>query len=48
MNIIIATLILAGVPLWQFITNIERNHIGKAIVNIIQIITLILLMHTVM
>ena len=48
MNIIIATLILAGVPLWQFITNIERNHIGKAIVNMVQIVTFILLMQAIM
>lgn len=48
MNIIIATLIIAGVPLWQFITNIEHNHIGKAIVNIIQIVTFILLMRAIM
>ena len=48
MNIIIATLILAGVPLWQFIMNIEHNHIGKAVVNMVQIITFILLMRAVM
>lgn len=48
MNIIIATLIIAGVPLWQFITNIEHNQIGKSIVNIIQIITFILLMRVIM
>ena len=48
MNIIIATLIIAGVPLWQFLANIEYNHISKAIVNIIQIITFILLMRAIM
>lgn len=48
MNIIIATLIIAGVPLWQFLANIEHNQIGKAIVNIIQIVAFILLMRTVM
>lgn len=48
MNIIIATLIIVGVPLWQFLTNIEHNHIGKATVNIIQIITFILLMRAIM
>ena len=48
MNIIIATLIIAGVPIWQMIQNVEHNHIGKAIVNAIQIITFILLMRTIM
>lgn len=48
MNIIIATLIIAGVPLWQFLTNIEHNHVGKAIVNAIQIIAFILLMRAIM
>lgn len=48
MNIIIATLIIAGIPLWQFLTNIEHNRIDKAIVNIIQIAAFILLMRAVM
>lgn len=48
MNIIIATLIIAGVPTWQMIQNIEHNHIGKAVVNAIQIITFVLLMRTIM
>ena len=48
MNIIIATLIIAGVPTWQMIQNLERNHIGKAIVNAIQIVTFVLLMQVVM
>ena len=48
MNIIIATLIIAGVPMWQMILNVENNHIGKAIVNAIQIVTFILLMQAVM
>ena len=48
MNIIIATLIIAGVPLWQFLTNIEHNHFGKATVNAIQIIAFILLMRAIM
>ena len=48
MNIIIATLIIAGVPTWQMIQNVERNHIGKVIVNAVQIITFVLLMRTIM
>ena len=48
MNTIIATLIIAGVPMWQMILNVENNHIGKAIVNAIQILTFILLMRTIM
>ena len=48
MNIIIATLIIAGVPMWQMILNVENNNIGKAIVNVIQIITFVLLMRTIM
>ena len=48
MNIIIATLIVAGVPTWQMIQNLERNHIGKAVVNAIQIVTFVLLMRAVM
>ena len=48
MNIIIATLIIAGVPMWQMILNVENNNIGKAIVNAIQIITFVLLMRAVM
>ena len=48
MNIIIATLIIAGIPMWQMILNVENNHIGKAIVNAIQILTFVLLMRTIM
>ena len=48
MNIIIATLIIAGVPTWQMIQNLERNHIGKAVVSAIQIVTFVLLMRAVM
>ena len=48
MNIIIATLIVAGVPTWQMIQNLECDHIGKAIVNAIQIVTFVLLMRTIM
>ena len=48
MNVIIATLIIAGVPTWQMIQNIEHNNIGKAIVNAIQIVTFVLLMRAVM
>lgn len=48
MNIIIATLIIAGVPMWQMILNVENNNIGKAIVNAIQIITFVLLMRAIM
>ena len=48
MNIIIATLIIAGIPTWQMIQNLERYHIGKAVVNAIQIVTFVLLMRTIM
>lgn len=48
MNIIIATLIIAGVPTWQMIQNLERNHISKAVINAIQIVTFVLLMRAVM
>lgn len=48
MNIIIATLIIAGISTWQMIQNIEHNNIGKAIVNAIQIVTFVLLMRAVM
>ena len=48
MNIIIATLIIAGVPMWQMILNVENNHIGKAVVNAIQMVTFVLLMQVVM
>ena len=48
MNIIIATLIIAGIPTWQMIQSLERNHIGKAVVNAIQIVTFVLLMRAVM
>ena len=48
MNIIIATLIIAGISTWQMIQNIEHDNIGKAIVNAIQIVTFVLLMRAVM
>ena len=48
MNIIIATLIIAGVPTWQMIQNLDQNNIGKAVVNAIQIVTFVLLMRAVM
>ena len=48
MNIIIAMLIIAGVPTWQMIQNVERNYIGKAVINAIQIVTFVLLMRAVM
>ena len=48
MNVIIATLIIAGIPTWQMIQSLERNHIGKAVVNAIQIVTFVLLMRAVM
>ena len=48
MNTIIATLIIAGVPIWQMIQNVEHNHISKAVVNAIQMVTFILLMQAVM
>lgn len=48
MNIIIAMLIIAGIPTWQMIQNVEHNHIGKAVVNAIQIVTFVLLMQAVM
>lgn len=48
MNVIIATLIIAGISTWQMIQNIEHNNIGKAIVNAIQIVTFVLLMRAVM
>jgi hypothetical protein len=48
MNIIIATLIIAGVPAWQMIQNLEHNKIGAAAVNAIQIAVYILLMRAVM
>ena len=48
MNVIIATLIIAAVPTWQLIQNMEHNNIGKAIVNAIQIVTFVLLMRAVM
>ena len=48
MNIITATLIIAGLPTWQMIQNLERNHIDKAVVNAIQIVTFVLLMRAVM
>jgi hypothetical protein len=48
MNIIIATLIIAGVPVWQMIQNLEYNKMGAAAVNAIQIVAYILLMRVVM
>lgn len=48
MNIIIATLIIAGIPTWQMVQNVEHDRIGKAIVNAIQIFTFVLLMRTIM
>ena len=48
MNIIIAMLIIAGVPTWQMTQNVEHNHIGKAVINAIQIVTFVLLMRAVM
>lgn len=48
MNTIIATLIIAGIPTWQMIQNLDHNHIGKAVANAIQIITFVLLMRTIM
>lgn len=48
MNIIIATLILAGVPLWQMIQNLEHNKIGAGAVNAIQIVVYVLLMRGIM
>ena len=48
MNTIIATLIIAGIPTWQMIQNVEHNHISKAVVNAIQMVTFILLMRAVM
>ena len=44
MNIIIATLIIAGVPAWQMIQNLEHNKVGAAVVNVTQIVAYILLM----
>ena len=48
MNTIIATLIIAGIPTWQMIQNRDHNHIGKAVVNAIQMVTFVLLMQAVM
>ena len=48
MNIIIATLIIAGIPTWQMVQNLDHNHIGKAVVNAIQMVTFVLLMQAVM
>ena len=48
MNIVIATLIIAGVPTWQMIQNLDHNHIGKAVINAIQMITFVLLMQAIM
>ena len=48
MNIIIATLIIVGIPTWQMMQNLERSYIGKAVVNAIQIVTFVLLMRAVM
>ena len=48
MSIIIATLIIAGVPAWQMIQNLEHNKMGAAAVNVIQIVVYILLMRGIM
>ena len=48
MNTIIATLIIAGIPTWQMVQNVEHNHIDKAVANAIQIVTFVLLMRAVM
>ena len=48
MNVIIATLIIAGIPTWQMIQNLDHNHIGKAVVNAIQMVTFVLLMQAIM
>lgn len=48
MNIIIATLIIAGVPVWQMIQNLEHDKIGAGAVNAIQIVVYVLLMRAVM
>ena len=43
MNIIIATLICAGIPTWQLIQNVEHNKLWKAAINIAQIFAYVLL-----
>ena len=48
MNIIIATLIIAGVPAWQMIQNLEHNKISAGAVNAIQIVAYVLLMRGIM
>lgn len=48
MNIIIATLIIAGVPAWQMIQNLEHNKLGAGAVNAIQMIAYVLLMRGIM
>ena len=48
MNIIIATLFIAGVPVWQMIQNLEHSKLGAAAVNVIQIAAYVLLMRAVM
>lgn len=48
MNIIIATLIIAGIPVWQMIQNLEHNKIGAAAINAVQIAAYILLMRGIM
>lgn len=48
MNVIIATLILAGIPVWQMIQNLEHNKIGAGAINAVQIIVYILLMRGIM
>ena len=48
MNIVIATLIIAGIPIWQMIQNVEHNHISKAVVNAVQIVMFVLLIRTIM
>ena len=48
MNIIIATLIVAGVPAWQMIQNLEHNKVGAAVVNMVQVAMYVLLMKGIM
>lgn len=48
MSIIIATLIIAGIPAWQMIQNLEHNKTGAAVANVAQIVAYILLMRGIM
>ena len=48
MGIVIATLIIAGVPAWQMIQNLEHNKMGAAVVNIAQVAAYILIMRGIM